>query len=150
MLIFYLQPSFAYNSNFCSALTIKFFADFSINCTFDFGMCGFFQVHMDDFDWIWSNQSTPTVGTGPDRDHTSGTGYYVYIETSPPRKPGDVADLSSGLQVESPMFYVIKDAFTIFLVHFFPCYYKSCCQHIFRINMPIQAVLDLRRCSIPM
>ncbi|XP_025084894.1 MAM and LDL-receptor class A domain-containing protein 2-like isoform X1 [Pomacea canaliculata] len=73
--------------------------DFSIDCTFDFGMCGFFQVHTDDFDWIWTNQSIQTVGTGPDRDHTSGKGYYVYLDTSPPRKPGDIADLSSALQL---------------------------------------------------
>jgi len=73
--------------------------DFSVNCTFEYGLCGFFESRTDDFDWIWTNQSSPSAGTGPDRDHTSGHGYYVYIETSQPRKPGDKAVLSTGPQV---------------------------------------------------
>jgi hypothetical protein len=39
----------------------------------------------DQFDWTRFNGSTPTIFTGPQRDHTLGTrfGFYMYIETSP-------------------------------------------------------------------
>lgn len=87
-------------------VNFKSFLGLSINCTFDNGLCDFFEVRTDNFDWIWTNQSTPTIGTGPDRDHTSGTGYYMYIETSLPQKPGDVADLTSGLQVKKLLHFL--------------------------------------------
>lgn len=76
-------------------------SEVSMDCSFDLGLCGYSQVQTDNFDWSLTDISTPTVGTGPDRDHTSGTGCYIYIETSTPQKPGDVADLTSPLQVET-------------------------------------------------
>ena len=42
-------------------------------------------------------QTTPSENTGPDADHTDGTGYFMYIETSSPRLTGEVAVLTSGV-----------------------------------------------------
>ena len=52
---------------------------------------------MDDFDWTRQSAATSSSGTGPSFDHTYGTarGYYMYIETSYPRKAGDKAQLLS-------------------------------------------------------
>jgi len=44
--------------------------------------------------WERSNKGTPSSGTGPDKDHTSGNGYFIYIEASP-AYPNDKARLSS-------------------------------------------------------
>ncbi|XP_033751986.1 MAM and LDL-receptor class A domain-containing protein 1-like [Pecten maximus] len=71
---------------------------FNLNCSFESGLCGYFQETADDFDWTLTNLSSPTVGTGPDRDHTTGTGFYIYIETSAPRHAGQRARITSGIQ----------------------------------------------------
>ncbi|HYE79979.1 MAG TPA: T9SS type A sorting domain-containing protein, partial [bacterium] len=36
----------------------------------------------DDIDWQAFTAATPSSGTGPDRDHTSGTGPYLYLEAT--------------------------------------------------------------------
>eukprot|EP00732_Lithocolla_globosa_P006986 Lithocolla_globosa_v1_NODE_8503_length_813_cov_2.150396.p1 type:complete len:217 gc:universal NODE_8503_length_813_cov_2.150396:811-161(-) len=38
----------------------------------------------DDFDWTRLNGSTPSGSTGPDFDHSSGNGYYLYTEANGP------------------------------------------------------------------
>lgn len=43
-------------------------------CNFDTSMCGFVQNSGDDFDWTRNQGSTPSGGTGPSADHTSGNG----------------------------------------------------------------------------
>ncbi|XP_070566390.1 MAM and LDL-receptor class A domain-containing protein 1-like [Ptychodera flava] len=50
------------------------------NCDFETGICDWSQVSTDDFDWTRFSGSTPTAGTGPSGDHTTGSGYYMYIE----------------------------------------------------------------------
>ena len=56
------------------------------------------QLAADDIDWIVLSGPTPSkVGsspdvTGPDGDHTSGDGNYVYIEASNPNNPGKKAE----------------------------------------------------------
>ncbi|KAL9986065.1 hypothetical protein ACROYT_G000134 [Oculina patagonica] len=63
------------------------------SCDFDQGLCfGWRQSNSDDFDWTWHTRSTPSLNTGPDYDHTSGSGSYMYIETSSTRY-GDIAKL---------------------------------------------------------
>ncbi|CAH3014428.1 unnamed protein product, partial [Porites evermanni] len=52
-------------------------------------MCGFEQGKDDKFDWTRHSGSTPSSDTGPPFDHTTGTGYYMYIEASSPRQLGD-------------------------------------------------------------
>ncbi|MBN3036662.1 MAG: hypothetical protein JW861_13840 [Bacteroidales bacterium] len=47
----------------------------------------------DDIDWIVNMGGTPTNNTGPSGDHTTGSGYYIYVESSSPNYPGKVASM---------------------------------------------------------
>ena len=62
-------------------------------------MCTWTQALDDNFNWTRVQGRTPSVSTGPSVDHTTGgsTGYYVYIETSSPRKANDTARLESAV-----------------------------------------------------
>ena len=51
----------------------------------------------DDFEWIDYTGGTPTAGTGPDADHTSGSGQYLYAEASAPNYPNKSANLLTPL-----------------------------------------------------
>lgn len=88
-------------------------------CDFEsIDLCGWVEDNSDDFDWKRHQFATPSghVGTGPSFDHTSVTGldgeflsipnetpslivvfsgYYMYIESSAPRKENDKARLFS-------------------------------------------------------
>ena len=71
----------------------------ALDCDFEGDdFCDYFQSHNDDFDWQITNGKTSSWDTGPSGDHTTGHGYYLYIETSSPQKPGDRAVLMSSLQ----------------------------------------------------
>lgn len=58
---------------------------------------GFSQATSDDINWIIHTGPTPSkIGsapdvTGPDGDHTSGSGNYIYVEASNPNNPGKVS-----------------------------------------------------------
>ena len=78
-----------------SPSTIKPATPGKIDCNFDSGLCGWIQLKGDQFDWTRQNKPTATGGTGPGKDHTSGSGYYLYIETSSPRRNDDKAQLQS-------------------------------------------------------
>ncbi|PVD33468.1 hypothetical protein C0Q70_04724 [Pomacea canaliculata] len=68
----------------------------SLGCDFeDSSLCGWIQDANDDFDWTWTSGTTPTTGTGPEGDHTTGKGHYIYMESSAPQKPGWVTRLIS-------------------------------------------------------
>ncbi|KAJ8022472.1 MAM and LDL-receptor class A domain-containing protein 2 [Holothuria leucospilota] len=69
-----------------------------LNCTFDYGTCGYYQRSDDDFDWTRHQYSTSSVDTGPSGDHTTGTGWYMYVETSSPVECNWTAKLSSSRQ----------------------------------------------------
>ncbi|XP_014680989.1 PREDICTED: MAM and LDL-receptor class A domain-containing protein 1-like [Priapulus caudatus] len=74
-----------------------------INCTFDDGWCGWYRDRTySQFDWIRTSGVTGSVNTGPTTDHTTGSGYYVYIETSTPQKAGDISWLITTLQDSIP------------------------------------------------
>ncbi|XP_071956926.1 MAM and LDL-receptor class A domain-containing protein 2-like [Antedon mediterranea] len=66
-----------------------------IDCDFELGICGYTQLKTDDFDWTRQKGSTASSQTGPSTDHTTGIGYYIYIETSSPRLLGDKALIST-------------------------------------------------------
>lgn len=56
------------------------------------------QLFNDDIDWTVLNEATPSkVGiepdvTGPDGDHTTGSGNYIYVEASNPNNPSKTAN----------------------------------------------------------
>ncbi|KAM3929531.1 MAM and LDL-receptor class A domain-containing protein 1 isoform 2-T2 [Leptodactylus fuscus] len=58
-----------------------------LQCDFEDGLCNWMQDADDDFDWTRHQGQTPTLDTGPMKDHTLGTakGHYLYIETSEPQ-----------------------------------------------------------------
>lgn len=58
-----------------------------LQCDFEDGICNWAQDTEDDFDWTRHQGQTPTLDTGPMKDHTLGTvrGHYLYIETSEPQ-----------------------------------------------------------------
>ncbi|CAL8292300.1 unnamed protein product [Lota lota] len=70
-----------------------------LQCDFEEGMCSWSQdVSGDDvFDWTRVRGPTPTLSTGPWKDHTLGqaAGHYLYIESSAPQEFGDTAVLLS-------------------------------------------------------
>ena len=46
----------------------------NFNCNFDTNFCGWTQDHQtDNFDWLRYRGSTQSSGTGPSKDHTSGS-----------------------------------------------------------------------------
>ncbi|CAG5867178.1 MAM domain-containing protein 2-like [Menidia menidia] len=54
------------------------------HCDFEEGMCAYTQDKKGDVaDWELRRGSTPTSYTGPRGDHTTGLGYYLYMEASP-------------------------------------------------------------------
>ncbi|KAJ8022860.1 MAM and LDL-receptor class A domain-containing protein 2 [Holothuria leucospilota] len=53
-----------------------------VSCTFEYGSCGYNQMADDDFDWTRHQGATPSYRTGPPGDHTTGRGYYMYIEAT--------------------------------------------------------------------
>ncbi|CAF0808194.1 unnamed protein product, partial [Brachionus calyciflorus] len=74
-----------------------------LRCDFDLDFCGWTNdVANSKFNWTRNKGTTSSDQTGPSTDHTSGKGYYVYIETSLPQKKGDNAILSSPLLLPTP------------------------------------------------
>ncbi|XP_071503080.1 MAM and LDL-receptor class A domain-containing protein 1-like [Diadema antillarum] len=76
-------------------LTVSHCWSSNVDCDFESGLCGWLQLTDDDFNWTRENGGTPSSNTGPSGDHTTGNGYYMYIETSSPRFAGEVAILKS-------------------------------------------------------
>ncbi|XP_013409923.1 MAM and LDL-receptor class A domain-containing protein 1 isoform X1 [Lingula anatina] len=64
-------------------------------CNFDKNVCGFTQSSSDQFDWTRHQGNTSSPKTGPSKDHTTGSGYYMYIEASSPQRPNHTAIIHS-------------------------------------------------------
>ncbi|TRY96804.1 hypothetical protein DNTS_005134 [Danionella cerebrum] len=90
------------------------------SCNFDQDECGWEQLIQDSFDWTRWPGSTPSTFTGPSSDHTTGSGYYMYIEGDSVVH-GDSARLmtpvchSTGQQCLSFWFHMYGSAFYMFL-----------------------------------
>nr|XP_020490862.1 MAM and LDL-receptor class A domain-containing protein 1-like isoform X1 [Labrus bergylta] len=66
-------------------------------CSFEHGLCGWFQGADDELDWLSNSGPTETPNTGPAGDHTNGEGKYLYIKSSKPSVKGNTAQLKSSL-----------------------------------------------------
>uniref|UniRef100_A0A803VYM0 MAM and LDL receptor class A domain containing 1 n=1 Tax=Ficedula albicollis TaxID=59894 RepID=A0A803VYM0_FICAL len=88
--------------------------DPDLQCDFENGLCSWEQDVEDDFDWIRIRGPTPTVNTGPLKDHTTGTarGHYLYLESSEPRQFLDKAVLLS------PLFNPAGNGTCVFRFHY--------------------------------
>ncbi|XP_046682188.1 MAM and LDL-receptor class A domain-containing protein 1-like [Homalodisca vitripennis] len=69
------------------------------HCTFEGGFCGWTNDPNDDFEWSLGRGSrNPSTGPATDRSsfiYGGMEGGYVFIDSSYPRRPGDIARLSS-------------------------------------------------------
>ncbi|OXB84679.1 UNVERIFIED_CONTAM: hypothetical protein H355_001156, partial [Colinus virginianus] len=99
------------NLTFCSA----YVSDPDLQCDFENGLCNWAQDTEDDFDWIRIKGPTPTVNTGPLKDHTTGTslGHYLYVESSEPQEFADKAVLLS------PLFNPSYNGTCVFRFHYY-------------------------------
>ena len=80
-----------------------------LGCTFDFDNCGWSDTAPDGYSWTRTSGSTPSSGTGPSGDHTTGSGSYLFIEAS--GIPNKVH------QLESPLFSLQRNATLSFAYH---------------------------------
>ncbi|XP_031561610.1 uncharacterized protein LOC116297509 isoform X2 [Actinia tenebrosa] len=69
-------------------------------CNFDSSFCNWTQNTSNPLQWTRLRYKTPSLNTGPSAD-ASGSGSYIYIEASSPRKYGDTARLISPV-IEGP------------------------------------------------
>ncbi|XP_064522311.1 IgGFc-binding protein-like isoform X3 [Pseudopipra pipra] len=67
--------------------------DCNFTCTFDKDFCGWVQADYSSIDWIRNRGPTPTPNTGPSSDHTTGDGYYIYLQETDDALSGFVAVL---------------------------------------------------------
>ena len=54
----------------------------SFQCDFDTNICGWIQDRSDDFDWKRQSGQTGSSNTGPNTDHTTGSGLHEYTPPS--------------------------------------------------------------------
>ena len=76
--------------NFCVGAAC---ASLPIAESFTSGLGNWAQGVTDDFDWTLTSAATPSTGTGPASDHTTGTGNYLYTEANSPNSPTRTAEL---------------------------------------------------------
>lgn len=51
-----------------------------MHCSFDLDFCTFKQIKTDDIDWQRRKLGNIRTLSGPDMDHTTGSGYFIYLE----------------------------------------------------------------------
>jgi len=88
----------AYAGSFTSTVTVNFCIGTCISTlpyseNFETGFGQWTQSFTDGMDWTRLSGTTPSSGTGPAGDHTTGSGFYLYTEASSPNFPSKVAEL---------------------------------------------------------
>lgn len=87
-----------------SPLSLAYSEDFDAFSPGTSGVLANGWTNVGDYDWWASSGITPTNGTGPDGDHSSGTGLYLYTEATS-RNPGDEFVLRSPcIDISAPAF----------------------------------------------
>ncbi|GFO26893.1 MAM and LDL-receptor class a domain-containing protein 1 [Plakobranchus ocellatus] len=104
------------------------------SCNFDYGtICGWSHPRFAIMTWLVRTVSTPTSKTGANKDHTSGTGRFAYIETT----NGNGAVLNTGTMavITSPSITVDRgcSAYMTF-------YYNMYGEDIGRLNIQLKNV----------
>uniref|UniRef100_A0A3Q2ZN97 Zonadhesin-like n=1 Tax=Hippocampus comes TaxID=109280 RepID=A0A3Q2ZN97_HIPCM len=74
-----------------------------LNCDFEKNLCGWQQLIQDTFDWTRYSGATPTIGSGPNHDHTTGAGFYMYIEGDSATQGDPARLLSSECHYSGPV-----------------------------------------------
>jgi len=90
----------------CSTSVVSI--DQSLNCDFENDFCYYYLDTESDFEWTRTAGSTSSINTGPGFDHTSGNGFYAYIESSYPQFNGDKARFFSSIQTKQNQFVCLN------------------------------------------
>ncbi|KAK0044487.1 MAM and LDL-receptor class A domain-containing protein 2-like isoform X3, partial [Biomphalaria pfeifferi] len=51
----------------------------SVNCDFESGWCGYFNNYSQNGQWLLANKDMTLTKVGPEHDHTTGSGYFAYV-----------------------------------------------------------------------
>ncbi|EOD32673.1 hypothetical protein EMIHUDRAFT_253292, partial [Emiliania huxleyi CCMP1516] len=85
-----------------------------LSCDFEGDMCVWNDTAPDGYTWTRTSGGTPSPGTGPSGDHTTGSGYYIFTEAT-----GTYNKLH---RLESPRFSLQQDATLSFFYHMYDAY----------------------------